>query len=430
MGIGFKGFGTGGGLIGLRILPPAAVAEKFPVGWTSATEQDQIFASDAQADDFFGRSAAISDDGNTLIIGADSEDTGGAQAGAAYIYTRSGTTWSEQQKIVSDDIGADDRFGFAVSISGDGDTVLVGAFGEDAGGADFRGSAYVFTRSEGTWTQEDKLIATTPGIEFDNVGISVSLSIDGNTAIIGASGVDTGGDGAGGAYLFTRSGTTWTERQFIQASDKQEGDRFGVSSAMADDGQTAIVGAYFEDTGGIDAGAAYVFTRSGETWTEEDKVQATDKDAGALFGNSVTISSDGDTVVIGAPSEGLSGEGPGAVYVFTRSGTTWTQEQKLQASDAENLAIFGISVGLANDGNTLIVSASLDDASSFGAAYVFTRSGTTWTEQIKLLASDLQSDDHFGSSAAMSGDGLTAVVGAFDEDTEASSAGAAYIFTI
>ena len=394
----------------------------------TGTEQAKIMASDKEASDNFGYSVSISGDGNTAIVGARLEDTGGNDAGAAYIFTRSGSTWTEQQKIQASDPQEDDWFGFSVSISGDGNTVIVGSRLEDTGGGD-AGAAYIFTRSGSTWTEQQK-IQSSDKQAGDNFGYSVSISGDGNTAIVGAHDEDTGGNDAGAAYIFTRSGSTWTEQQKIQASDKEISDFFGHSVSISGDGNTVIVGAIYEDTGAGNAGAAYIFTRSGSTWTEQQKIQASDKQANDYFGQSVSISGDGNTVIVGADREDTGGTDAGAAYIFTRSGSTWTEQQKIQSSDIETGDHFGYSVSISSDGSTAIVGARLEDtgASNAGSAYIFTRSGSTWTEQQKIQASDKEASDIFGFSVSISSDGNTAIVGAYAEDTGASNAGAAYIF--
>ena len=340
-------------------------------GTITGTEQQKIQASDKQADDFFGFSVSISGDGNTAIVGAQGEDTGGSSAGSAYIFTRSGGVWTQQQKLLSSDIQGSDYFGFSVSISGDGNTAIVGAYLED-----------------------------------------------------------TGALNAGAAYIFTRSGGVWSQQQKIQASDKQADDRFGYSVSISGDGNTAIVGSRYEDTGATDAGASYIFTRSGGIWTEQQKIIASDAEAGDWFGFSVSISGDGNTAIVGAYGEDTGGTYAGAAYIFTRSGGVWTQQQKIQASDQQGDDYFGYSVSISGDGNTAIVSALYEDTGSTnaGAAYIFTRSGGVWTEQQKIQSSDIQANDFFGYSVSISSDGNTAIVGAHNEDTGGTDAGAAYIF--
>jgi len=385
-------------------------------------EQAKIQASDRQDNAFFG-TVAISGDGNTAIVGASREVTGTSYSGAAHIFTRSGTTWTKQQKIrLTDGIPYFyDRFGFSVAISGDGNTAIVGSYrqGEDAFDS---GAAYIFTRSGTTWTQQQKIRAADKQ-QYDHFGWSVSISSDGNTAIVGAPDEDTWGTDTGAAYIFTRSGTTWSQQRKIQSSDIQQYDYFGYSVSISSDGNTAIVGAVDEDTGGDNAGAAYIFTRSGTTWSKQQKIQASDKEVNDLFGHSVAISPDGNSAIVAAIYEGTSGtQKAGAAYIFTRSGTTWTQQAKIQASDREQNEWFGWSVSMSGDGNTALVGAG---SYYTRPAYIFTRSGTTWTEQDKIQPSGQQDQDFFGRSVSISSDGNIALVGAGGEDT---GAGAAYVF--
>jgi hypothetical protein len=244
---------------------------------------------------------------------------------------------------------------------------------------------------------------------------TVAISENGNTAIVGVSSPITG-HAAGAAYIFTRSGTSWTQQQKIQASDKQQDDYFGSSVSISSDGNTALVGASSEDTGGSAAGAAYIFTRSGTSWTQRAKIQASDKQQHDFFGNSVSISSDGNTALVGATYEDTGGTNAGAAYIFARSGTTWSQQAKIQASDKQQNDVFGFSVSISSDGNTALVGAAYKGGYA-GAAYIFTRSGTSWTQRAKIQASDKQGSDLFGYSASISGDGNTALVGAIYEDT-------------
>ena len=399
----------------------------FVGDWTLATQQAKIQASDLQAGDSFGDSVSLSSDGNTAIVGARYEDTGGAEAGSAYIFTRSGSTWTEQAKIQASDKEAGDYFGDSVAISGDGNTAIVAAQFEDTGAAD-AGAAYIFTRSGSTWTEQAKIQASDKEA-LDYFGYSVFISGDGNTVAVGAPFEDTS---VGSAYIFTRSGSTWTEQAKIQASDKEASDRFGISVSMSGDGNTVIAGAYKEDTGGSDTGAAYIFTRSGSTWTEQAKIQASDKEATDRFGYSVSISGDGNTAVVGAYLEDTGADRAGSAYIFTRSGSTWTEQAKIQASDKEAVDFFGGSVAISGDGNTVAVGSEGEDTggANAGAAYIFTRSGSTWTEQAKIQASDKESLDYVGKtgSVSVSSDGNTVIVGAVGEDTGAADAGAAYIF--
>ena len=399
------------------------------IDWPNATQQAKIQASDASATDFFGAAVSLSTNGDTAIVGAYTVDDGSITAsGAAYIFTRSGTSWSQQQKLEASDPSANDNFGRHVAMSGDGNTVIIGAYFKNANSV-YPGAAYIFTRSGSSWSQQAKLEAS-DAQSFDYFGWSVSISNDGNTVVIGAYDEDTTATSAGSAYIFTRSGSSWSQQQKIQASDAQASDLFGRSVAISGDGDTVIVGAHYEDTTATDAGSAYVFTRSGTTWSQEQKIQASNAGADDRFGEFVAISNDGDTALVGALKEDTGGSDAGAAYVFTRSGTTWSQQTQLQSSDIQAGDWFGYTVSLSNDGDTALIGAKHESegGTSAGAAYVFTRSGTTWSQQKKLTASDAAANDQFGECVAISGDGNTAIVGAHYEDTTATDAGAAYIF--
>jgi len=328
----------------------------------------------------------------------------------------------QQQKIQASDKQAGDYFGTSIAISGDGNTAIVGAYQEDAvvGSKTFRaaGAAYIFTWSETSSSWSEEKIQASDKSPLDEFGYSVAISSDGNTVIVGA--VEYSGFSSA-AYIFTWSETSssWSEQQKIQASDKQAYDQFGESVAISSDGNTAIVGASHEDTGGGNAGAAYIFTWSetSSSWSEQQKIQASDKQAYDYFGGSVSISGDGNTVIVGARYEDSKfWSESGAAYIFTWSETSsnWSEQQKIQASDNQQGDHFGYSVAISGDGNTAIVGARGEGGT--GAAYIFTWSGTSWDEQDIIHASDKQAGDGFGNSVSISEDGNTAIVGANYED--------------
>ncbi len=370
---------------------------------TPITQQAKLTASDAAAGDEFGYSVAIN--GNTAIAGVPLKSS---QRGAAYVFVQNGSTWQQQQKLTASDGKSGDQFGYSVAINGN--TAIVGApfTGSDVG------SAYVFVRSGTTWTQQAKLTAS-DAASGNKFGYSVTIASD--MVIVGAPFANS----IGAAYVFVRSGTTWTQQAKLTASDAAT---FGNSVAIYVD--TAVIGAYRT---GNDVGAAYVFVRSGTTWTQQAKLTASDGAAYDWFGNSVTI--DGDTVIVGAYIQNYSGlTNAGSAYVFVRSGTTWSQQAKLTASDAGAGDYFGNSVAL--QGNTAIVGApfahySSPTVSGPGYVYVFNRSGTTWTQQTRLAANDGASHDLLGMSVGF--DSGIAIAGALLDDTSAGTdAGSAYIF--
>jgi len=415
----------------LTILVAVALAVGLVVpsssGAASLSEVKKLIASDAKANDWFGQSVAVS--GDIAVVGAPMGDAGGVGfAGAAYVFSRNqgGTdNWDEVKKLTASDAEEADVFGNSVAVSGD--IAVVGAPGDDAGGYT-AGAAYVFQRDKGgtdQWGQVMKLTAS-GGQAGDEFGASVAVS--GDVAVVGAA--FAGGSGA--AYVFQRDkgGTDkWGEVQKLTASDAQAGDRFGWSVAVSAD--IAVVGAVGEDTWGSNAGAAYVFSRDQggtDNWGEVEKLTAaSDAEAGDEFGSSVAVS--GDIAVVGARGEDEKGSAAGAAYVFQRDlgGTdNWGQAQKLMASDGQAGDYFGTSVAVSGD--LAVVGADGEDAggSGAGAAYVFQRDkgGTdNWGEAQKLTASDAEAGDLFGHSVAVSGD--LAVVGAF---WEGNWAGAAYVF--
>ena len=388
-----------------------------------AVQQAQLVAADGVAYDYFGHSVAIS--GDTALVGAYTHSTAaGNDAGVAYVFVRSGGDWTLQQTLRADDGAAWDWFGWSVSL--DGDTALVGAPWCGTAGGAWAGAAYVFVRSGDTWTLQQKVIAN-DGAAYDRFSYSVAL--DGDTALVGALYHDTvKGANAGAAYVFVRSGTTWSQQQKLTAADGAAEDYFGTSAALA--GQTALVGASNHDTGGkADAGAAYVFVRSGTTWSKQAELTAADGAAEDYFGNSVALA--GQTALVGAPDHDVAGNvGAGAAYVFVRSGTTWTKQAEPTAADGAAEDYFGLSVALS--GQTALVGAwnhYVAGKGSAGASYVFTRSSTTWSKQAELTAADGAADDCFGGAVALSHE--TALVGAERHQTaKGADAGAAYVFLL
>lgn len=459
------------------------------------SQQAYLKAGNAGAGDYFGYSVAVS--GDTVVVGAfleDSKTTGtnstpnesSSDSGAAYVFVRSGTTWTQQSYLKAGNTGQEDHFGVSVAVSGD--TVVVGARNEDSGGTGVNatpdensnnsGAAYVFVRSGGDWSQQAWFKASNPGAR-DLFGGAVAVS--GDTVVVGASEEDgsaSGVDGtpndsaleSGAAYVYSRSGTTWSQQAYLKASNTGVGDFFGCSVAVSDG--TAVVGAYAENSSSTgvngpsnesatDSGAAYVFIRSGTAWSQQAFLKASNTGKTDYFGYSVAVS--GDTVAIGSRLEDSENTGAGgtpnetaldsgAAYVFTRSGAAWTQQIYLKAGKAGAGDRFGTSVAVS--GGTLVVGANEEDSSAMGvngtynrsavesgAAYVFSRSGTVWSQQAYLKESNnpqgMGIGDRFGYSVAVSGE--TVVVGAIGEsssttgvnsapDENASSSGAAYVF--
>jgi hypothetical protein len=407
---------------------PAGRPFLYPVN-----QQRKLLATDLAESDFFGSSVSLSADGNTALIGAYLEDDSGtSNNGAAYVYRRLGGVWSQQAKLLTNDKGNADWFGWSVSLSADGNTALIGAYNRTDGAANC-GAVYIFTRSGTTWTQQAKLLASDRDTS-DYFGWSVALSGDGSTAVIGASQDESGFNSNGAAYIFAFDGASWAQQAKLLTTDREDGDFFGDSVAIASDGNTALIGAYNESTPGTtNNGAAYVFTRSGTMWAQQAKLLALDRANTDYFGHSVSLAGDGSTALIGAYWEDDSGTtDSGAAYVFTRNGTMWTQQVKLLANDKVTGDYFGNAVTLASDGNTALIGAytrSDGATTGNGAAYVYTRSGTAWTQRAKLLANDRATLDLFGWAVALSASGSTALISAHYKDTGGlTDTGAAYVF--
>ena len=376
-----------------------------------------LVADDGDTNEFFGSSVAIA--GDIAVVGAQGDGENGDESGAAYVFTRSDAGWSQEAKLTANDAEAGDQFGGSIALFGQ--TILVGARRDDDNG-DESGAAYLFTRNESDWIQQAKLTAADgeAGAEF---GRSVALSDD--TAIIGAARDDEKGEDSGSVYVFTRSGTDWSQLAKLTAADGAKGDVFGISVAL--DGDTALIGADLDDDKGEDSGSVYVYTRSKGTWSQQAKLTAADAGDVDIFGVRVAIS--GDTALIAArrDDDDVNGVDSGSAYVFIRSGTSWTQQAKLTANDAEAGDLFGYNVALHSD--TGIVTAAMDDDKGLnsGAAYVFTRSGSDWSQQTKLTAADGAADDLFGWSVSLSGN--TAMIGAPTSIFELpGGSGSAYIF--
>ena len=453
---------------------------RYPVTIDPIAQQAYLKASNTGSDDRFGYSVAVS--GDTVVVGAyweDSNATGvngngtdnsATFSGAAYVFVRSGTMWTQQAFLKASNTGAGDLFGQSVSVSGD--TIVVGAPSEDSNATGINGdqannatssagAAYVFVRNGTTWTQQAYLKAsnTAAGVVGSGDGFGGSVAVSGDTVVVGATGEDSNStvinsnqgnnsaSNAGAAYVFVRNGTMWTQQAYLKASNTGAGDAFGGSVAVS--GDTVVVGASQEDSNatGINgnqaddsagnAGVAYVFTRGGTTWAQQAYLKASNTGPGDRFGGAVAVS--GDTVVVGALYEASNATGvngneldnsatwSGAAYIFSRSGTIWTQQAYLKASNTGMDDWFGSSVAVSGD--TVIVGALTEEsnatgvngdqtnnsAGDSGAVYIFVRSGMSWMQQAYVKASNSEANDQFGVSVAVSGD--TVVIGAHGEDS-------------
>ncbi len=443
-------------------------------------------ASNTGSFDSFGFSTSISGDGDTLAVGVLSEDSAtigvntipneeATDAGAVYIFIRNGMSWQQEAYIKASNTGAGDAFGGSVELSSDGNTLVVAATEEDSGtsginttaneAATNAGAVYVFTRDSGNWQQEAYIKAGNAG-SGDRFGASVSLSSNGNTLAVGARSEDSNTTGtnstpndfttdSGAVYVFTRSGNTWVQRDYIKGSNTNSEDSFGSSISLNADGNVLAVGAISEDRNATgvneipvgnmaNSGAVYVFDRTISSWTQRAYIKAGQINVGDTFGSSVSLSADGNVLAIGASGEDSSTTGvnttpdelaasSGAVYIFSDNGSNWSQQTYMKASNAGTFHFFGRSLSLSADGNTLAVgatgersstnginSAPDEMASTSGAAYIFNRSGSTWIEQAYIKASNTEAGDLFGQEVSLSDDGNTLAVGAYSEDSATS----------
>ncbi len=357
---------------------------------TCAIAQNELTATDGAASDEFGYSVSMSSDGNSLVVGAPRNNSG---QGAAYAYKWNGTNWVGE-KLTAWDGAANDGFGVSASLSPDGNFVVVGA--------DAKGAAYVYEWYNTSWYGMTELTAS-DGAAGDFFGFSVSLSQGGSTVIVGAQGNSTY---KGAAYVYKWNGTYWTETK-LTASDGATYNYFGWSVSMSSDGNTVVSGAYGNNSY---RGAAYLYKWNGLSWVPT-KLIASDSAAADCFGHSVSLSPDGNTLVVGADGKNSY---QGAAYVYKWNGTNWA-ETKLTASDGAAFDYFGNSVSVSPDGNTVFVGAK-----GKGAAYMYKWTGTSWAET-KLTATDGSTLDNFGYSVSSDG----AAVGA---DTKNSYQGAVYVY--
>jgi hypothetical protein len=447
--------------------------------------QGYLKASNLNNGDKLGYSVAI--DGDTAVVGAPFEDGNATDvngpdnnlaidAGAAYVFVRSGGVWTEQAYLKASNSQADDRFGNSVAIHGD--TAVVGAFFEDGASSsvvgnynDFRplaGAAYVFVRSGGTWAQQAYLKASNAGAD-DLFGQEVAIS--GDSLIVGAyqeSGSSTIVNGpnddlasqAGAAYIFVRNAGVWTQQAYLKAFNAAIEDNFGISVDI--DGDTALVGAYNEDSNATgvggnggnntspNSGAAYTFKRNAGIWTADAYLKASNTGDADLFGASVAI--DGNVAAVSAIREksaatGVNGDEAndslsmaGAVYVFRNTAGVWSQEAYLKASNTDSNDEFGHDIALS--GNRIAVASFQEESASTvsdtggddnsaenaGAVYVFSKTGATWAQDSYLKAFNAAESDFFGFSIGL--DGSTVVSGAPFEDEGFDTSGAVYVFDL
>jgi hypothetical protein len=381
--------------------------------------------TDGAAEDLFAYTAAIR--GDTVVVGAPRDDTpAGSWAGSAYAGTLSGSTWTLDATLTHPEPEAIDNFGRSVDL--DAGTLVVGTPRDKVAGAADAGSAEVFVQSGPNWTLEATLTHPEPA-ETDVFGRWAAIS--GDTVIVGAPRDDIpGGVDAGSAEVFTRSGTTWSLEAVLTAPSPRAGGFFG--KAVEIDGDTIVVGepAFRHPETSKKIGAAHVFVRSGTTWTWQATLFHPSPNGGDNFGRWVSV--DGNTAVVSAPADRTAaGPNAGSVHVFVRSGTSWIRQALLRPPNQQAGDSFGHRQTLV--GNTVLAGSRKGDTvagSSAGTAHVFVRSGTTWTHQATLTSPTPAATDQFGRAVALNEDATMAVVGEPYDDAAGRDAGAAHVFAL
>lgn len=268
-------------------------------------------ANDAGNDDRFGRITSINSDGTVAIVSSHNDDDGGNDAGAVYVFTFNGISWSQEAKLLAGDASANDKFGFTLNASPDGSKFIVGSPSDDDEGSN-AGAVYIFSKNGGTWSQEAKLTASdaTAGDEF---GYSVSMNLDGTRVVIGTVKDDDDGSASGSAYIFSTDGTTWTESAKLTANDGAAGDQFGYTVNLSSDGTKVIIASPFDDDNGDKSGSTYIFTACDETnWAQLSKIISNDGGGGDNFGRYVSLSADGSKAISSSIHNGASG----AIYII------------------------------------------------------------------------------------------------------------------
>ncbi len=380
----------------------------------NSTESNKLTASDPAEDHFFGYNVSI--DGDYAIIGAIGDDDGGDFSGSAYIYHHDGTSWTEQAKLTAPDAGDYDNFGTSVSINGN--YAIVGVPYDDFSGYS-TGSADIFVRSDTSWTHQAKLTASDAD-GGDYFGYSVSIS--GDYAVIGAYEDNDGGGDFGSAYIFVRSDTTWSQQTKLTASDAANNDKFGYSVSIS--GDYAVIGANGDEDGGSNSGSAYIFIRTDTNWSQQAKLNASDSIPQGQFGFSVSISE--EQAIIGSPFDTIGGSSSGSAFIFERTDTTWSLQSKLTVSGASVDAMFGSSVSIS--GNYAVVGAPYNDdgGSNSGSAFIFSQNGFSWQTHAKLDASDAAEADRFGYGVSTSRNRF--MVGAYYDIHAWYAAGSVYTY--
>lgn len=393
--------------------------------------------SDKQLYGKFGTSVAMSDDGDDFVVGA-AESIGDDDAvGAAYVFHWNGSSWTQQARLTAPDGDAWDQFGSDVDISSNGDYVVVGAHQKGKSSYGY-GEAHVFSRSGSTWRHQQEITGN-GAVHGCLFGCSVAIDSDGETVIVGAKydGTSNPNDPPlrkrGEAYIYTRSGSTWTEQANIYADDWDDADDGIIFGAAVDIcGDYVVVGAREADCDVDDEGAVYIFEWVDSAWDQIHKLEASDGGWQDWFGFSVAVDEDANTIVVGARQDDDEGTDAGAAYIFTKNILgDWSQHDKVTASDGSGGDHFGRRVAIAADGFSILVGAPLTNiimqGTAFGKAYYYSR-GFSWSEDFIIEADDKAKEDQFGYDVCMSSDGEYGVITSWRDDVGLFfDAGSAYV---
>lgn len=402
-------------------LPPllalVLVVSLSPSARAQLLEVEQIHLDLSQQGQGFGLAADM--EASTIVVGAENDDEVMAESGAVFVFRRNGVAWDLEQKVKAVAPGFEDLFGSSVALSGN--TMLVGAAFDDDYGNN-AGTVFAFERNGTTWTQTQMLVG---GDTADFDGYGAALAIEGDIAVVGApSNLAQTPLRTGAAYVFARSAGVWSLQQKLWPTDGATFDQFG--SAVAVSGERVAVGAFLADPLGSGSGAVYVFVRSGTTWSLETKLFPSSGDAGDQFGRAIDF--EGDTIVAGAPLDEELAVSVGAAFVFTRTGTTWSEQQRLLSPDGALSDEFGSSISIS--GQDLVVASPRHAHAQVrtGAAYLYHRTGSSWNLEQELLPVQSSPFDGglFGTAIVIDGD---TVMGSDPSDTLAGSpSGAVHVF--
>jgi hypothetical protein len=378
---------------GRLLLRVDARGARYPLQIDPFIEQEKLIGSGQIGKAQFGEAVAVSADGNTALVAGPADNT----VGAVWVFTRAGLQWTQQAKLTENAPGTG-GFGASVALSADGTTALIGGHDETAD------VAWAFARSGTTWTQQGKLVGSGAANSV-HYWCSVALSADGNTALLGSF---DDNEQVGAAWVFVRSGSSWEQQgEKLTGSGEIGKGVFGLAVALSGDGNTALIGGEWDNG---EVGAAWTFTRSGSSWQQQgEKLTGAGVSGEAWFGRSVALSGDGSTALIGGP---MANHATGATWAYSRSGSSWEQQGPiLTPSDEIEQGEVGNAVALSADGSVALIG-GYDDHNLRGAAWIFRRSGSTWSQQgVKLTAAGEQVTSQFGYTAALTADGNTALIG-------------------